>query len=161
MMHPYVNARLAKTAKTIWLGVLGGLCVSLMLMDAAPLAQTKKTEKPKDEVITLSGCVARAERTPGQYTLEDKKSGVTYRLTGTAVRDYVGQTVLIVGGSASKKLAIKGGLVPSPNVAAQAGAMDPARAAVASQGGSAGPGTVELPEFKVKSVRPVGGPCGE
>jgi hypothetical protein len=86
---------------------------------------------------------------------------VTYRLTGTAVRDYVGQTVLIVGGSASKKLTIRGGLVPSPNVAAQAGAMDPARAAVASQGGSAGPGSVELPEFKVKSVRQVSGSCVE
>jgi hypothetical protein len=131
-----------------------------MMLCAAPLgAQEKKTEKPKNEVLTLSGCVARAERTPGQYTLEDKKSGVTYRLTGTAVRDYVGQTVLIVGGSASRKLVIKGGLVPSPNVAAQAGAMDPARAAVASQGGSAGPGAVELPEFKVKSVRPLTGSC--
>jgi hypothetical protein len=139
-----------------------GLCVPLMLMCAAPLAaQTKKTEKPKSEMITLSGCVARAERMPGQYQLEDKKTGVTYRLSGTTVRDYVGQTVLIVGGSDSRKLKIKGGLVPSPNVAAQAGAMDPARAAVASQGGSAGPGSVELPEFKVKSVRPVSGSCGE
>jgi hypothetical protein len=139
---------------------LCGRCVLLVLLCAAPLgAQTKKTEKPKNEVITLSGCVARTDRTPGQYTLEDKNSGVTYKLTGTAVRDYVGQTVLIVGGSESKKLRIKGGLVPNPNVAAQAGAMDPARAAVASQGGSAGPGSVELPEFKVKSVRPVSGRC--
>jgi hypothetical protein len=140
---------------------LRGLCVPLLVLCATPLVAQSKPEKPKDEVITLSGCVARAERTPNQYTLEDKKTGVTYRLTGTAVRDYVGQTVLIVGGSTSKKLAIKGGLVPTPNVAAQAGAMDPARAAVAAQGGSAGPGTVELPEFKVKSVRPVGGACPE
>ena len=139
---------------------LCGLCVP-MLLSAPLVAQTKQAEKPKNEVITLSGCVARAERTPGQYTLEDKTSGVTYRLTGTAVRDYVGQTVLIVGGSASKKLAIKGGLLPSPNVAAQGSSIDPARAAVAAQGGSAGPGTVELPEFKVKSVRPVSGSCKE
>jgi hypothetical protein len=145
-----------------WLGVRRGLCVALVLSCATPIfAQTKTTEKPKNEVITLSGCVTRGERTPGQYTLEDKKTGVTYRLTGTAVRDYVGQTVLIVGGSESKKLTIRGGLVPSPNVAAQAGAMDPARAAVASQGGSAGPGSVDLPEFKVKSVRPVSGSCAE
>jgi hypothetical protein len=59
----------------------------------------------------------------------------------------------------SKKLVIKGGLLPNANVAAQAGAMDPARAAVASSGGAAGPGTVDLPEFKVKSVRPVSGGC--
>jgi len=37
--------------------------------------------------------------------------------------------------------------------------MDPARAAMAAAGGAAGPGTVELPEFKVKSVRPVSGGC--
>jgi len=33
------------------------------------------------------------------------------------------------------------------------------QAAVATAGGSAGPGTVELPEFKVKNVRPVSGGC--
>ena len=142
------------------LGALCGLCVPVILLFSAPLvAQTKKPAKPKNEVITLSGCVARAERSPGHYTLEDKNSGITYRLTGTTVRDYVGQSVLIAGDSGSKKLVIVGGLVPSPNVAAQAGAMDPARAAVAAQGGSAGTGTVELPEFKVKSVRPVSGSC--
>jgi hypothetical protein len=130
-----------------------------MLLCAAPLVA--QTQKPKSEVISLSGCVARSQKAPGQYTLEDKKSGVTYRLTGTTVRDFVGQTVLIVGGSESKKLKIKGGLLPNPNVAAQAGAMDPARAAVAAQGGSAGPGSVDEPEFKVKSVRPVSGSCGE
>ena len=60
----------------------------------------------------------------------------------------------------TKRLVIKGGLTPNANVAAQAGAMDPARAAVASACGSAGPGTVDvLPEFKVKSVRPVSGGC--
>ena len=157
-----MNARRANRARTILLGGLGALSVSLIVVAARPIAaQTKPAQKPKNEVITLSGCVARGDRTPGQYTLEDKTSGVTYRLTGTAVRDFVGQTVLIVGGSESKKLVIKGGLVPNPHVAAQAGAMDPARAAVASQGGSAGPGTVELPEFKVKSVRPVSGSCRE
>ena len=125
-------------------------------------AQTKPAQarqKPKNEVITLSGCVERAEGSPAQYTIEDATSGVKYRLTGTNVRDFVGRPVLIVGGAASRKLVIVGGLTPNPNVAAQAGAMDPARAAVAAQGGSAGPGTVELPEFKVKSVRPGSGGC--
>lgn len=74
--------------------------------------------------------------------------------------DYVGQRVQLAGAVVeSKRLVIKGGLLPNPNVAAQAGAMDPARAAVASSGGTAGPGTVDLPEFKVKSVRPVSGGC--
>ncbi len=140
------------------------LAPAACLLCALPLslaAQSKSApkQKAKNEVITLSGCVSAADKAPGQFTLEDKESGVKYRLTGAKVADFVGQTVLIVGGSDSKKLVIKGGLVPNPNVAAQAGAMDPARAAVASQGGAAGPGDVELPEFKVRSVRPTGGGC--
>ena len=109
--------------------------------------------------ISLSGCVVRSEKTPIQYTLDDTAEG-KYRLSGLNLRDYIGQRVQIAGAIVeTKRLTIKGGLTPSPNVAAQAGAMDPARAAMAAAGGAAGPGTVDLPEFKVKSVRPVSGGC--
>jgi hypothetical protein len=143
-------------------GVAAWLCAGAMLAAAQTPGQSdakQKKDKPKDEMITISGCVERVDKSPGQYTLEDTDSGVKYRLTGTNVRDFVGKPVTIIGGSNSKKLVIVGGLTPNPNVAAQAGAMDPARAAVASQPGSAGPGTVDLPEFKVKSVRPGSGGC--
>jgi hypothetical protein len=152
-----MNAQRAARGTTGWSGVLSGAAVALL--GAVALAQTTTDkDKKKPEVITLSGCVARAERSPNQFTLEDAKSGIKYRLTGTNVRDFVGRPVLVVG-AGSKKLVITGGLTPNPNVAAQAGAMDPARAAVAAQGGSAGPGNVDLPEFNVKSVRPGSGSC--
>jgi len=136
----------------------------LALAAASPaLAQDKaqtKPAKPAPKVLTLSGCVVRGEMPAGQYTIEDQEEGVTYRLTGTDVRDYIGRRVQIIGGVPSpRRLTIVGGLTPNANVAAQAGDMDPARAAVASAGGSAGPGTVQLPEFKVKSVRPASGSC--
>jgi hypothetical protein len=56
---------------------------------------------------------------------------------------------------------VKGGLLPSPNVAAQAGAIDPGQAAVASQpGGTAsGTGSVDVPLFRVDRVRALGGSC--
>jgi hypothetical protein len=149
-----MNAMLAKTARIVGLGVVCGLAVSLS-------AQTsEKKQKTKTEMITLSGCIVRGEHAPGQYTLDDKAAGTTFRLTGGDFRDYLGRRVQIIGGIPSaRRLTIKGGLTPNPNVAAQAGAMDPARAAVAAQGGAAGPGAVELPEFKVKSVRPISGSC--
>jgi len=128
---------------------------------AALAAQEKKEAKAKpkpDQPITLSGCVVLSDTSPGQYTLEDKKAGARFRLTGINVRDYVGRPVVIVG-TGAKKLAIVGGLTPTPNVAAQAGAMDPTRAIVAGQTSAASPGAPELPEFKVKSVRPVSGSC--
>ena len=140
-------------------------CLALTLVVVyAPLgAQDKKPPaKPAPQTISLSGCVVRGEATPNHYTLEDKEDGGTYRLTGVNLRDYIGRRVQIAGGLVqTKRLTIKGGLTPNANVAAQAGAMDPARAAMAAAGGAAGPGTVELPEFKVKSVRPVSGGCSD
>jgi type 1 fimbria pilin len=140
-------------------------CLAFAIVCTSPLAaqdksQDKKTAPPKPKTISLSGCVVRNEKTPTQFTLEDNEDGGIYRLTGINMSDYVGKRVQIGGAIAdSKKLVIKGGLTPSANVAAQAGNMDPARAAMAAAGGAAGPGIVDLPEFKVKSVRPVSGGC--
>jgi hypothetical protein len=143
---------------------VAGASALALLFTGALSAQDKKDKPakpaPPPKVLTLSGCVVRGETLPGQYTLEDKEGGTTYRLTGTDVRDYIGRRVQIVGGSPTpRRLTIVGGLTPNANVAAQAGDMDPSRAANAAAGGVAGPGTVQLPEFRVKSVRPVSGAC--
>jgi hypothetical protein len=123
-------------------------------------SNTTKTPKANpNKPITLTGCVTRSDSSTGPYTLSDAAEGA-YRLTGVDVRDYVGRRVQIVGGNVvPRRLSIVGGLQPSANVAAQAGDIDPVRAATAAVGGSAGTGTVQLPEFKVKSVRPVSGSC--
>jgi hypothetical protein len=137
------------------------LALALAVLSASTLAaQAKKpAADPKTKTISLSGCIVRGETAPDQYTLDDQAEG-KYRLTGLSLRDYIGQRVQIAGGVVqTKRLKIKTGLTPDANTAAQAGAMDPARAAMAAAGGSAGPGTVDLPEFKVKSVRPVDGGC--
>jgi hypothetical protein len=133
-------------------------CFVVALAAAPAAAQTKSQAKAKTEPITLSGCVVRSDTSPSQFTLEDKKAGATYRLTGVDFRDYIGRPVVVVG-SGAKKLAIVGGLTPTPNVAAQAGAIDPSRAAVVAQTDAASTGNVEFPEFKVKSIRPSGGSC--
>jgi hypothetical protein len=133
--------------------------LALLATHAIGAQEPKAPAKPAPKIVSLSGCVVRGEKTPDQFTLEDSTEG-KYRLSGVKLRDYLGQRVSIAGGVVeTKRLTIKGGLTPNANVAAQAGAMDPARAAVASAGGAAGPGTVDLPEFKVKSVRPVSGGC--
>jgi hypothetical protein len=135
--------------------------LTLLVLCTPPLAaQQKKTpDKKTPKTISLSGCVVSSEKAPDQFTLDDAVEG-KFRLTGLRLRDYLGQRVQLAGAVVeTKRLTIRGGLMPNPNVAAQAGAMDPARAATAAAGGSAGPGTVDLPEFKVKSVRPVSGAC--
>ena len=60
--------------------------------------------------LTLNGCVQKSEVDPNQFTLSDSTDGTTYRLTGADVRPHVGRKVRIVGG-----------LMPSANIAAQAG----------------------------------------
>ena len=143
---------------------LACLTLGLALAISTPLgAQDTKDKKgaakPVPKTVSLSGCVVRGEKASDRFTIEDKTEG-KYRLTGVSLRDYIGQRVLIAGAIVeTKRFTIVGGLTPNANVAAQAGAMDPVRAAVAAAGGAAGPGTVELPEFKVRSVRPVSGGC--
>jgi hypothetical protein len=121
---------------------------------------SREANKP----ITLVGCVQPSTAVPNQYTFADDgtpKSLASYRLSGANVKKYAGKRVEIVGAVVNQRLKIVGGLLPSPNVAGQAGAMDPTRAAIAGgAGGSvAGTGNVALPEFRVKSVRPMDGSC--
>ena len=86
--------------------------------------------------------------------------GDRYRLTGKDIKKFAGKKVEVVQ-STSKNFGIKGGLYPSPNVAAQAGALDPVQSAIATQPGSgAATGTgPDLPEFRVGRVRAVQGEC--
>jgi len=142
--------------------ILFGAAAIACCIAAAPQAQSgKTTPKSKPKPITLVGCVASDDGN-GQLTLSDAESGTTYRLTGTDVRKYAGKRIEIVGRPAdSTKLKIRGGLTPSPNVAAQAGAMDPAQAAIATSSGgtTAATGNAELPQFRVQMVKPVAGEC--
>jgi hypothetical protein len=122
---------------------------------AAPTAQTTSTpqsaptRKPV-KAITLKGCLQGSNLGTDVYTLVDSKGGATYRVSGADVRPHVGHRVQIVGG-----------LIPSPNVAAQAGAIDPVKAAIAGTGEhAAGPGSVHL-ELHVTRVQPLTGTCGQ
>ena len=75
------------------------------------------------------------------------------------MRRYVGHRVQLTGAVESKRLHIAGGLVPSANVAGQAGAMDPAQAAMAAS--TPGRTQPQLPTFRVARVRTVAGECPE
>ena len=125
---------------------------------AKPSAKTGTSESKE---IRLNGCISRDTIRPGQFNFLDNESGFKYRLTGKGLRKFVGQRVEIVGGPPGKGVTFRTGLWPSPNVAAQAGALDPARAAVANLPGGAADavGVNPLPEFKVITLRGVEGAC--
>lgn len=142
----------------------GGLLAALLVAQAAAAApaQTAKTQdKDAAKQFRLNGCISRDGIRPGQFNFLDNDSGDKYRLTGKNLKKFVGQRVEIVGGPPGKGVTFKTGLWPSPNVAAQAGAMDPAQAAVARMPGGAAdaPGPSPLPEFRVVQLHGVDGAC--
>jgi hypothetical protein len=130
---------------------------------AAPQAPGPSSKPPAtdNKEIRLNGCISRDAIRPGQFNFLDNESGFKYRLTGKGLRKFVGQRVEIVGGPPGKGVTFRTGLWPSPNTAAQAGALDPAKAAVANLPGGAadGVGVNPLPEFKVIRLRGVEGAC--
>jgi hypothetical protein len=132
--------------------------MALAFAAGTSVAQDKKPPK----TITLTGCVQRDEKTPDLFTLTDKITARTYRLTGADFREHIGRRVQVdggvVGGGVVKGVRISGGLQPNANVAAQA-AMDPSEAAVASAPGIGPTGTIGLSDFHVKTIRSSSGTC--
>jgi len=132
--------------------------VALLLGQTPLAAPQKKADQPNDPV-TLKGCVIRDSSNGSSYTFTDS-AGLKYRLAGKSVEKYSGMSVEVVGLINRPNLVVKGGLWPTPNVAAQAGNMDPGRQAVAAlQAGTAGTGNVELPTLRITRVGLGAGEC--
>lgn len=129
---------------------------AIMHVDAAQETPRPLDSRQQSKLLTMSGCVVADSTRSGRFSLFETDQAAQYRLTGADVRDYVGQRVE-VSGTAPRRLRIVGGLYPSPNIAGQAGAIDPQKAAIAATE----PSTSEkpLPEFRVRSVRVIPGLC--
>ena len=144
-----------------------GLAALLIVFHTATGAAAQAAASPPkppsndSKEIRLNGCISRDTIRPGQFNFLDNDSGFKYRLTGKGLRKFVGQRVEIVGGPPGKGVTFRTGLWPSPNTAAQAGALDPAKAAVANLPGGAADavGASPLPEIKVIRLRGVEGAC--
>jgi hypothetical protein len=147
------------TSRLICAAVLAASAAAAQTTTSSPPTASKKNEtKP----VTVTGCVAEDPSHAGTFMLADITTGsTTYRVAGKDIRQYLGKRVSITGAALPPKTVIAGGLTPSPNVAAQAGAIDPARAAMAAQGaeGNTKPGQIEIPEIRARSVKPVAGDC--
>ena len=135
---------------------LAGLVV--MIATAAINAQTPETVPPTQssqtaatppKALTLVGCVQPDETKPDRFTFWAKDTGKTYRLSGASMKGFEWRNVRIVGG-----------LVPTVNLAAQAGAIDETRVAMAQQGSDPqGSRNLEIFEFRVSTVRALSGTC--
>jgi hypothetical protein len=147
------------------LNALAAVTVLTTCMSTAAVAQRVRDDGTTESngPVTMSGCVGRAPAPQQPLTFAQDETGFLYRLSGRGLNKYAGQRVEVVGATPrARRFAIRGGLYPSPNVAAQAGAMDPAKAAIARMPGGPESGTgggEMLPEFKVTRIRVVDGSC--
>jgi hypothetical protein len=131
--------------------------VTLLIGALAPQAQTPPANQgSKNGPVTIDGCVAASPTARNAFTLDD--DGRTYVLKGVNVRDFVGKHVEVIG-ALPRRFTIVGGLYPSANVAGQAGAIDPGKAAIAAQSGPTSQSAKPTIEFTVKSVRLLSGTC--
>jgi hypothetical protein len=109
--------------------------------DALKLATTLNTLKL---ATTLNSCVSR-----GNLGMDPVRSSA---LASDRKRHDEGRRIQIVGG-----------LIPSANIAAQAGALDPAVAAMAAAVGSAGTGAAPAPDVRIEpgdtTATPQAGGC--
>jgi hypothetical protein len=146
-------------------GLIGIVAAALVTVATPAVGQTpaapapSPTAKKIDSTNAYRGCVSAKPDAAGTFTLTQTGSGSRFRLTGKSMRDYAGKLVEVVLAE-GKGITIKGGLSPSPNVAAQAGHLDSSQAAIARQpGANTGRSDADLPEFRVNRVRAVGGTC--
>ncbi len=145
------------------------MLATMFAMQTAPAQPTapRKAASPTP-ITTLTGCLSPDAEKPGSFTFSDSKTGVKYRLTAADEKkdeeskrgESEGKRAEIVLGTGARRVTIRGGLVPSATVAAQAGAIDASKAAIASTPGSnSGTGTVQLPEFQATRVEASKGSC--
>jgi hypothetical protein len=131
----------------------------------AQAQQAPPAPKPDPKApITMNGCVTRDytdSKNASAYTFVDSVDGGRYHLNGKSLSKYSGMSVEVVGIVDTKKVKVVGGLWPSPNVAAQAGAIDPGKAAIAALPGgtTTGVGNVELPTLNVQRLSLGQGEC--
>jgi hypothetical protein len=148
------------------LGLVAMMVGSAAANQSAPQGGTTSNQKADEKApkppstLTISGCVSGGRSVGDPFTLVSDDGSIAYKLSGKNMKQYLGRRVTIVGSNDTRRLKIVGGLYPSPNAAAQAGAMNGAQTAIAADPlSTAAKNDQQLPEFRVKSVQASGASC--
>ena len=147
--------------KARMMGAMLTVVIATSIAGAAQSSSQTDNRQSTSKTVTLTGCVEKAAGPASRYTMQGA-DGSRYEVSGGGINKFVGKRVEVVAGvPGSNRLKVRGGLWPTPNVAAQGGSIDPAKAAVAAMpgGGATGTGDVNLPTVKVKSIRSIDGVC--
>jgi hypothetical protein len=137
--------------------IAAGVGAALVLQLIGTLSAQGQTKTPT--TVELTGCVSLSPSADGQFVFIDGASGGSYHLNGKNIKKYAGQRVTIVGDPRSKRIQVRTGLWPSPNIAAQAGALDPAQESIARHSGGTNMPDARAPELRVVRMNGVEGAC--
>jgi hypothetical protein len=140
--------------------VLGVIIVLSAAGSATSQQVSASARPPAASTVSLTGCISATPGPSGQFGFVDAGTASMYRLTGNDVRKFAGQRTQLVVGSSTNAVTIRGGLWPSPNIAAQAGALDSAQAAIArSEQTNVAASSGAVTELRVVGVRGLTGTC--
>jgi len=108
------------------------------------------TQSSADQTrLALTGCVPADATAGSRFTLYDPHRGTMYKLTAKGLGRQVNRHVQVIGG-----------LLPTTNVAAQYGSLDPTQVAVANTTMNLfGSGPFNQPKVHVETVRSLQAPC--
>jgi len=120
--------------------------VAQPVTSSPPDAAAQTAQPPAGRtLLTLESCVESAAPARAHFTLFDPHHGVMYRLTGPRQSLFAGRRVQVVGA-----------LVPTPNIAAQAGSIDSVTTAVATANlNLSGSTPFNRPKGHVEEIRPL------
>jgi hypothetical protein len=136
------------------------VCAACLAISAGAEARQRNDKQPAVSK-ELTGCVSVRPAASGEFTIVDSETGGAFRLSGRGIQKYAGRHVTVEGSPPTNRLGFRFGLWPSPNTAAQAGALDPAQESISRQpgGGTSSADSSRLPELRVQRIRIVGGSC--
>jgi hypothetical protein len=152
--------RMSLSAAFIGISLAASLGAQSSAPNPAPASAATHAPDPgaRKTPSVLTGCLTSPQ--PGAFVVRDEKQGV-FALLGQRLDIYIGKKIEVRGGDQPGGLHITTGLYPSPNIAAQAGAIDPVKAAQAAMpgGGANGTGPSALPTFAVTKIKTMKGAC--
>jgi hypothetical protein len=120
------------------------------LLQSTPPQAPPPPSPAEHKPLTIAGCAPTEGTAPAAFKLYDPHRGWMYRLTGERL-----------GSSGHTRVQVVGALVPTPNIAAQAGSIDPAGVTVSSANrvNLSGSTPFNQPKLHIEKVRAFQGGC--
>lgn len=124
--------------------ILPSLFLVVALMPIGERQTIEPSSRLSPTALPLSDCIRASPAGSGQFPVEKPEDRNRHPSTGRVFQTFMTRDTEWSWQLGGKRFTVRGGLWPAANVAAQAGALDPAQDTLARQPGGASSGTAAL-----------------